>query len=245
MLSGLAVAEADAWHLQRRLTDTLQSALPAGADPGQFELHAGEIKSPRGGPGIWSTIAVGDRFRVLHRTYDALATFDPTEASHPLTLFGAVVDRRWPNHTRIAYEEVLNKFDTMLQRIGNRLGERQTGFVIHDRNYLEAHVQRAVEDWRQMAGRLGTLRHLADVPVFADSRASRLIQAADFVCWALWRYYGLSEPDERWIARLWSLFDSDDRVMHGLTHMSSQFTRGCTCPPCASRRLKGSATSRG
>ena len=238
VLSGVAVAEGDAWHLQQRLTDTLRRVLPAGFDPGQFELHAAEIKNAgnRSRRGMWSTVPTDVRFRVLHRTYEALATFDPTDASRPLVLFGAVVDRRWSDYSQIAYEEVLTKFDTMLQRVGNQLGERQTGFIIHDRNSIETRLQRAVEDWRQIAGRLGTLRHLADVPVFADSRASRLIQAADFVCWALWRYYGLPEPDDQWVERLWDLFDADDAgVMHGLTHRSPQFARGCDCPPCSSR----------
>ena len=237
ILAGIAVAEADAWHLQQRLNDTLRTALSPGDDPGRFELHAAEIKSPtsRNRPTPWSSVAINTRFRVLHRTYDAIRTFDPVDASRPIALFGAVVDRRRPDHTQMAYEEVLTKFDAMLRRLGNRLGQRQTGFVIHDRNYLELDVQRAVEDWRHMAGRLGTLNHLADVPVFADSRASRLIQAADFVCWALWRYYGLPDRDERWIERLWSLFDADGGVMHGLTHISPHFPQ-CPCPPCSSRR---------
>ena len=171
----------------------------------------------------------------MHRTYDALKTFAPLDDAHPPALFGVVVDRRWPDHTRTAYESVLTDFDAMLRRLGDELGQPQTGFVIHDRNSLELDVQRAVADWRQVAGRLGALNHLADVPVFADSHVSRLIQAPDFVCWALWRYYALPDQDERWIERLWDLFDSDGGVMNGLTHLSPQFSQ-CPCPPCSSRR---------
>jgi hypothetical protein len=91
-------------------------------------------------------------------------------------LFGAVVDRRRPDHAERAYEEVLHKFDEMLRRRTQSLGQRQIGLAIHDKHYMERDVQRATETWRHIRGRIGTLHHLADVPLFADSGASRLIQ---------------------------------------------------------------------
>jgi hypothetical protein len=237
ILSGLAVAEGDARRLQQRLTATLQEALPDDADPDEFELHATEIKSParRRLQSPWRRLNQRARLEMLRRTYDVIGAFDPVDETHPPALFGVVVDRRWPDHLRTAYEKVLTDFDAMLSRREDDTGRPQTGFVIHDKNSLELDVQRAVADWREMAGRLGTLNRLADVPVFADSHASRLIQAADFVCWALWRYYGLPERDEQWIGRLWHRFDASDGVMHGLTHLSPEFPQ-CPCPPCLSRR---------
>lgn len=154
----------------------------------------------------------------------------------PLALFGAVVEEG--DRDRRAYEEVLHKFDEMLTRRSRETGERQTGFVIHDKRSIERDVQRAAQTWREIAGRLGVLTHLADVPVFADSKASRLLQAADFVSWSLWRYYGLPTPDPRWASGLWPLFDASDDVMHGLIHVSRRFRTGCDCPPCVSRRPK-------
>ena len=75
------------------------------------------------------------------------------------------------------------------------------------------------------------------MPLFADSRATRALQAADLVAYALYRYY--SRPggthDERYIRRLWPQFDADDGRMHGLIHDSSYFHR-CGCPACISRR---------
>jgi hypothetical protein len=40
---------------------------------------------------------------------------------------------------------------------------------------------------------------MIDVPFFADSKWSRLLQAADFVTWALWRYYGLLTATPKWV----------------------------------------------
>jgi Protein of unknown function (DUF3800) len=110
--------------------------------------------------------------------------------------------------------------------------------VIHDKHLLERDVQIWSDAWRKAAGRIGVLTHLSDVPLFADSRASRLIQASDFVTWALWRYYGVvPKPDDVWIKNLWHHFDSANGVMHGLVHVTRSFATGvCPCPPCASRK---------
>jgi len=156
------------------------------------------------------------------------------DSEFPVVLFGAVVESG--ERERRAYEETLHKFDELLTRRTRDRGERETGLVIHDKRAIERDVQRAAQTWREIAGRLGVLAHLADVPVFADSKASRLIQAADFVAWALWRYYGMSQSDHRWIGDLWHLFDHGDGVMHGLIHVSPRFRTGCACPPCSSRR---------
>lgn len=239
VLSGIAEHERDAWWLQSRLTETVRRVLPAGYDPGEFELHAAEIKSPTHGgrnrpQSSWASIPQDVRERVLIEAYRAIRTYRPIDAAYPLVLFGAVVES--PDRERRAYEETLHKFDEMLNRRTRERGERETGFVIHDKRAIERDVQRAAQNWREIAGRMGALTHLADVPVFADSKASRLLQAADFVAWALWRYYGLGTPDENWISDLWPLFDNAGGVMHGLIHVSPRFRAGCPCPPCASRR---------
>ena len=106
---------------------------------------------------------------------------------------------------------------------------------------VEKDVQRWASTRRQVAGRIGRLGHLSDVPFFADSRASRCIQAADFVSWALWRYYGLPTADESFINPLWSHFDQSEGKMHGLIHVVPGFRHGaCSCPPCANRTATAS-----
>lgn len=239
VLGGIAVHERDASHLQNRLDAVLTRRLPPAFMPREFELHAAEIKSPhkasakrRASP--WLQVDYGPRLAVLASTYATIRTFRPRDSAHPVVLFGAVVDRRFPDAEPRAYEEVLHRFDEMLTRQGNVSGHHEAGIVIHDRRLIqERDIQLAAERWRHVAGRIGTLTHLADVPLFADSRASRLIQASDFVTWALWRYYGNPREDTR-IRRLWSLFDADRGTMHGLIHATPDF-RTCHCLPCESR----------
>ena len=240
MLAGIAIQEQDVWHLQGRLERSLRSKLPQGLDPDDFELHATEIKSPnrRGTRSNWAQIPVATRFDVLRATFGVLTNFVCQDQKFPCSLFAAVVDRAYKDREPRAYEEVLHKFDEMLTRQANVAGgTHQRGMVIHDRRIIEKDVQGWVSTWRHIAGRIGRLTHIVDVPLFSDSRASRLIQAADFISWGLNRSYG-DAKDDKWIKPLWGRFDAADGIMHGLIHVSPDF-RNCQCPPCASRHAAG------
>ncbi len=246
LVAGLAVHEQDAWFLQGRLSQVLERNLPKGLDPLDFELHAGEMKSPQryarqGKPSPWAGIPYGKRMAILDTVYQAIASYEPRDSNYAPALFGAVIDADYHDQVERAYEEVLHKFDEMLTRRGHLQGQpHQRGLAIHDKAVVEGDLQTWTAVWRRTAGRIGVLTHMADVPVFADSKASRLIQAADFVAWALWRYYGLPARDGYWVQRLWPLFDSDKGVMHGLIHVTREFRAGtCDCPPCVSRRPAG------
>lgn len=248
ILAGIAVHEQDAYHLQQRFSGVL-SGLPAGCDPSDYELHAAEIKSPTRGqynrpnkpPSVWRAIPDTTRFSILHRGYEALASYSCVDPQYRCAFFGAVVERSYPDYYERAWEEVLHRFDEMLNREAHKTGEHQRGVVIHDRDITESRVQNWADKWRMMSGRIGVLTHMIDVPFFADSRASRLLQGADFAAFALWRYYGLPNADDRWIKQLWPHFDSDGGVMHGLVHVTKSHRFGrCKCPPCDSRRTAGS-----
>jgi hypothetical protein len=248
ILAGLAIHEDDAWYFQQKLQGVLVRKLPKGLRPRDFELHAAEIKSPiKMVKGIkvvspWAQVPYGTRLDIMRGTVQAISSYDCQDAAYPYALFGAVVDRTYKDREQRAYEEVLHKFDEMLTRQGNASGKHQRGLVVHDRRVIERDVQTWTATWREVSGRIGKLTHFTDVPLFADSRASRLIQAADFVSWSLWRNYGPS-GDATWAKPLWSEFDNADGVMHGLIHVVPGFNQGaCNCPPCHSRQQVASAT---
>jgi hypothetical protein len=248
VVAGIAVHEDDAWYLQRALTAVVARVIPPGERPEDFELHATEMKEPRRvrlnalrrgrvRQSPWEPIPANRRFWAMHETYRTLGGHTPQHAEWPPTTFGVVIDKSYPDFEERAYEEILHRFDEMLTRQAHEVeGRRQRGLVIHDKHVVERNVQAWVNRWRRVAGRIGVLTHMADVPLFADSRASRLLQAADFVSWAIWRYYAPSDP--RWLGYLWPLFDGANGTMHGLVHVHRGFlSRRCACPPCESRAL--------
>ena len=234
VVGGIIVHEEDAWHLQQRLDSFLFGKLhPLGHDHTQFELHATEI---RNGTKQWASVEWPDRRRILAGAYGALAGYAPVNPALPWRLIGAVMERNPQGQKLQAYELLTKKFDDFVGRV-SRAGQQQRGLIIHDRSGVEGTLQSWTNQWRVASSSLGRLRNLADVPLFADSRATRALQAADLVAYALYRYY--SRPggtrDERYVHRLWSQFDADRGRMHGLIHNSPYYEQ-CDCPACASRR---------
>ena len=234
VVGGIIIHEEDAWHLQQRLDSFLFRKLhPLGHDHTDFELHATEI---RRGAKQWANVREPDRHRILMGAYAALAGYAPVNPALPWRLIGAVMEQD-PGRQRLrAYELLTKKFDDFVERM-SRAGQQQRGLIVHDRSSVEGTLQSWTHQWRVASSSLGRLRNLVDVPLFADSRASRALQAADLVAYALFRCY--SKPsgrgDDRYIRRLWSQFDADNGRMHGLIHHSSYFGR-CRCPACSSRR---------
>lgn len=258
ILGGVAIHELDAAHLLKRIESGLTYRLaPLGLNAENFELHAKDMK---GGKDDWSAVPWNVRMKILGGMFQTISTYSPIDPSRPMAMFGAVVDTTYRDREERAYELVLNKFDEMLDRV-NRVSDRhEAGLVIHDRIVvdtplkkperkpkirpkanLERRIQLWTSDWQEVAGHVGKLNNMAHVPLFADSRATRLLQVADFVAWALWRYYGLTPKprDERWISDLWPHFDHANGQMHGLIHVTPDFARQvCNCKPC-DQRLNG------
>jgi hypothetical protein len=60
----------------------------------------------------------------------------------------------------------------------------------------------------------GVTRNYAEVPVFIDSQASRLIQLADLVAYAI--FLKFERGDDRYYKSIERCFDSEGGVVHGL-----------------------------
>lgn len=250
VIGGIAVHEQDSQSLQRALDNCVQRHL-GSLQVDHYELHAAEMrnaKKPKNGsraiPSPWSFIERTRRLAVLDSTYEVLNSYEPVNPSLPVALFGVVIDRNFHSEwtvferERFAYEVLLNKFDVMLKRVRSQTGLDNRGLVIHDRRVVaERDIQDWTKEWQKAAGSVGQLRNLADVPLFADSRATRLVQAADLVSYALYRHYDLSRQGVDYAERIWNSFDSDGNALHGAVHFTPSFAGGtCGCRPCLGRR---------
>lgn len=76
------------------------------------------------------------------------------------------------------------------------------------------------------------MTNLADVPFFVDSKATRGIQYADLVAYALWRKY--ERGDGEFFDGIANWFDSEGGVVHGLHHYRNR-NDFCECPACFSQ----------
>jgi len=65
----------------------------------------------------------------------------------------------------------------------------QRGLIVMDESKQEKPLQTLARKFRIDEARWGHFRNLAEVPLFVDSRASRMIQVADLVAWFTFRKY--------------------------------------------------------
>ena len=70
--------------------------------------------------------------------------------------------------------------------------------------------------------------------MFVDSKASRMVQLADVVAYAVRRRYELR--DTSFLDIILPRFDAEEGRIHGLIHKQTA-DRDCMCPACMSRRL--------
>jgi len=142
-----------------------------------------------------------------------------------------------PNGTdpvELAFEDLCSRFDLYLSRLRSQ-GDRQRGLLILDKSTRETSLQRLTREFRILGTQWGgTLHNLADIPFFVDSGASRLIQFADHVAYAVFRRYNAG--DTQYFDIIAPKFDSADGRIHGLAHKVSPGTH-CLCPACLSRQL--------
>lgn len=113
----------------------------------------------------------------------------------------------------MAFEQLANRFDLYLMRL-HRIGDTHRGLIIFDKSTYETTIQSLATDFRTIGHRWGIIRNFAEVPLFLDSKASRLIQLADLISFAIYRHY--EHSDSRFYEIIQDKFDSDGGVTHGL-----------------------------
>ena len=227
VLGGVAVFERGLYHLIQD-TEKCVSEFDIG-DPDTIELHGAPMYS--GKSGVWKSLKRDVREKYIHA---AIRTLTPHRAS--VRLFAVAVDKaavspRDP--VEYAFEEISNRFNLFLQRHHNRTGENQRGLIIMDKSRNERPIQKLAHNFRANGATWGHFRYLAEVPLFVDSQASRLIQLADLVAWATRRKY--EHADGRFFDPLVPRFDSDGGIIHGLVHYRQSAVEPCYCPACLTR----------
>jgi hypothetical protein len=190
VIAGVAIHEADIAALGDRLRDIVKEVVPEGELAGPYELHAAELRRPRAGS-PWKGSDGQMRRKLLERALHAIADFEEHDPQRPLRVFVDVLAPDGP-HEREAYGRLMNRFDDWLADLGER------GIVISDVSWREEDIQAWARRWRRSASEWGTLDQLVEVPLFADSKASRLLQAADLMAWSCWRRFGVEPADDHW-----------------------------------------------
>jgi hypothetical protein len=235
VLGGLGVFERQTHWLSQNL-DSLEVELfgdPESTSDADFErpveFHASTILARRRPP--WDTFEPEQASQVIQRLCDIVAE------AHPSTrLFSVVHDRTsFPEEDPVVFgfSELTNRFDLFLKRL-HAEGDTQRGLMIFDESRHEKRLQTLLRTYSKDGGPFGRVVNFSDVPLFADSKASRILQLADFIAWAVFRRY--ERGDTRFFDRLVQRFDCEGPRIHGLFHRTREHY-GCFCAACLSRRV--------
>ena len=225
ILAGIALFERQTHWLQTEL-DNLVNSL-GHPDPDLLELHASQIFNGRG---WWRRREFRNRRREIIR--EGLAASGALRGDW--RLFGAVIDKQElspEDPIEYAFEQLCSRFDHFLRRLHHQ-GSSQRGLIILDRAakaQQEMRLQSLAAEFKTVGHSWGVTRNLADVPLFVDSRSTRIIQYADLVAYAIWRKF--EKDDDEFFNMISGDFDREGGVTHGLYHFKNP-NDACDCPGC-------------
>lgn len=225
ILAGVAVFERQPHWFSERLDSIAEKLWPA--NPQSLEFRGSDIL---GGKKHWRGIPKESRIQAYR---DALGILS---GSTLVYLYGASVHKAAiaPNDPmEFAFEQLCNRFDRFLGRL-YKANNTQRGLIILDKSTYETSLQGLARNFRTIGHRWGQLYNLSDVPLFVDSRATRMVQYADMVAYAMRRYYENGEAT--YFDIISQRFDAVGGVVHGLVHYTPMGVT-CNCFVCRQRRV--------
>jgi hypothetical protein len=210
VLAGVSVFERKTHWVEQALQGVASRFSPT--DPYSIELHGSPMRAGRDG---WKQrAALADRLAAIK---DALQLGVVDHHPKGVRLFGAVVKKSslvGIDPVEHAFEQLTSRFDLFLKRLHHKHSDSQRGIMLFDKNTTEQRIQTLAREFKYLGHSWGTTSNYAEVPVFLDSKASRLIQLADLVALALFRFH--EHQDNTFYDIIKRCFDSEGGVEHGL-----------------------------
>lgn len=229
VLGGVSVPENSARWLSYEL-EKIATEFNA-ENPASVELHAAEIF--KGAESPWKEMTnKQERIQAIKKV---LSSLDKAKAD--TVLFACAVHKASMNREDAvihAYEEVSSRFNRYLQRVTAETKILQHGIIVIDKSSYETGLQNLTSQIRKTGNRWGGyMKEIVEVPLFVDSKASRIVQLADHIAYAVFRRY--NADDLAYMKIIENRFDEMDGKICGLSHKTSTY-RTCNCPACLSRR---------
>ncbi len=209
VLAGVSVFERCGHWIEQDLNNIARRF--SAHDPHSVELHGSPMRSGRDG---WKAHPLVDRLAAIK---DALRVGVAERPRKDVRLFGAVVKKSslpGEDPVEYAFEQMASRFDLFLKRLHAKHHDTQRGIIILDKSSTERRIQTMAREFKYSGHTWGKTKCYAEVPLFLDSRASRLIQLADLVAFALYRFH--ESRDNSFYDVIKHCFDSEGAVEHGL-----------------------------
>ncbi|HAJ45275.1 MAG TPA: DUF3800 domain-containing protein, partial [Alphaproteobacteria bacterium] len=180
ILAGLSVFERQPHWLSLQLDRLAADIWPS--EPEALEFRGVDMLSGRK---HWRGVPRSEREQAYRTVLSTLTSRDQ------IRLFGAAIHKGSVSPLdpmEQAFEQVCSRFDKYLGR-RHRQSDTQRGLIILDKSAYETSLQGLANNFRKRGYQWGRLNNLSEVPLFVDSKASRMIQYADLIAHAIRRYY--------------------------------------------------------
>ncbi len=112
------------------------------------------------------------------------------------------------------FERESHWIEQKLNTIAQQYNDTQRGLMLLDKSSTETRIQTLAREFKYEGHSWGHTKNYAEVPVFLDSKASRLIQLADLVAFALFRFH--EHGDAQFYDVIRHCFDADGPIENGL-----------------------------
>ena len=234
VLGGISVHERKPYFLSKTVDELQKDLFPSATEP--IEFHGSVIKN--GGAEPWKSMKRQERTSALERAYDILLHED-------VSLFAVAMHKAsFPGKDPVerTCEEMSGHFDAYLARLENEdpKGGKERGLMIFDQCNHQATLHALLAKYRATGASWGKVRHLSEIPMFTDSKLTRMLQFADLVAYAVFRRY--EHSDAQFLDRIIPKFDQSGGKLHGLVHMIAD-RDNCYCPACVTRRTSQAHTT--
>lgn len=207
VLAGVALNERATHWVEKELDAVAARFAPL--NPKAVELHGSAMRSGRDG---WKAFPLADRLNAIK---DALRV-GIVKQSARVRLFGAVIKKSaaaGKDPVEMAFEQMSSRFDYYLNRLRTKYKDKQRGLIVFDKASTEFRIQSLARNFKITGHSYGKSMNYAEVPVFLDSKASRMIQLADLVAFGLLRFHEYNDNSFYDIYKF--RFDTYGGVQHG------------------------------
>ncbi len=228
VLGGVSVPEKSIRWLSYEIEKVAEEIDPQNSR--QIEFHASEVFRGRTDP--WRKYSKKEeRIAFIKKVLLVMEN-----AFREIVIFACAIHKSsYPSEDLItkAFEQLSDRFDKYLQRISTSK-QKEIGLIILDKTTHETSLQNLARSFRAEGNRWRSdLRSIPEIPLFVDSKASRIIQLADHIAYAVFRRY--NAEDLTYFNCLEGRFDKNEGIIHGLVHLQTVKAQ-CTCPACITRR---------
>jgi hypothetical protein len=224
VIGGVAVHEGQVSDLIKHLQKIQENYFPGVSIP--IEFHAEHVKHSKG---VYNSFPLKKREQILEDVYKLIL-----DTGFPnIIVFAAVMSQ---DAAKGATQVRSDTFEGVCSRFNNfliwehRLRYTTKGLVIIDKNREDEY--RHLLSSFQTSTKYGYLGNVVDIPYFAQSHETRMLQLADFCAYAIWRYY--ERQDDKYMNIILPRICRKPLThkLDGLQHITNN--KQCTCIACTS-----------